>query len=177
MADSSAPTRVMMAVNESSLKGYPHPSISCRSAFDWMLSKLVRSNTDGFHLLFLHVQVPDEDGFDDMDSIYASPTDFQSMKQRDRIRGIHLLEYFVNECHRLGIKCEAWTKQGDPKEVICHEVKRVQPDLLVVGSRGLGPFQRVFVGTVSEFCVKHAECPVITIKRKANEAPQDPIDD
>ncbi|KAM3225640.1 hypothetical protein ACQJBY_058399 [Aegilops geniculata] len=77
-----------------------------------------------------------------MDSIYASPTDFQSMKQRDRIRGIHLLEYFVNECHRLGIKCEAWTKQGDPKEVICHEVKRVQPDLLVVGSRGLGPFQR-----------------------------------
>jgi hypothetical protein len=36
---------------------------------------------------------------------------------------------------------------------------------------------RVFVGTVSEFCVKHAECPVITIKRKANEAPRDPIDD
>ena len=36
---------------------------------------------------------------------------------------------------------------------------------------------RVFVGTVSEFCVKHAECPVITIKRKATEAPQDPIDD
>ncbi|XP_037452471.1 universal stress protein A-like protein [Triticum dicoccoides] len=204
MADSSAPTRVMMAVNESSLKGYPHPSISCRSAFDWMLSKLVRSNTDGFHLLFLHVQVPDEDGFDDMDSIYASPTDFQSMKQRDRIRGIHLLEYFVSDFQNilfffsstigssqeqlpfwfltaylimLQIKCEAWTKQGDPKEVICHEVKRVQPDLLVVGSRGLGPFQRVFVGTVSEFCVKHAECPVITIKRKANEAPQDPIDD
>ena len=36
---------------------------------------------------------------------------------------------------------------------------------------------RVFVGTVSEFCVKHAECPVITIKRKPGEAPQDPADD
>ncbi|XP_039791144.1 universal stress protein A-like protein [Panicum virgatum] len=177
MADSSAPTRVMMAVNESSLKGYPHPSISCRTAFDWTLSKLVRSNPSGFHFLFLHVQVPDEDGFDDMDSIYASPADFHQMKQRDKIRGLHLLEYFVNQCHQLGIKCEAWIRHGDPKEVICSEVKRVQPDLLVVGSRGLGPFQRVFVGTVSEFCVKHAECPVITIKRKATEAPQDPIDD
>jgi hypothetical protein len=62
MADSSAPTRVMMAVNESSLKGYPHPSISCRTAFDWTLSKLVRSNPGGFHFLFVHVQVPDEDG-------------------------------------------------------------------------------------------------------------------
>lgn len=38
-------------------------------------------------------------------------------------------------------------------------------------------FCRVFVGTVSEFCVKHADCPVITIKRKADEAPQDPVDD
>ncbi|KAG8059683.1 hypothetical protein GUJ93_ZPchr0002g24853 [Zizania palustris] len=142
MAGSSEPTRVMMAVNESSIRGYPNPSISCRAAFDWMLSKLVRSNAGGFHILFLHVQVPDVDGFDDMDSIYASPADFQKMKQRDKIRGLHLLEYFVNQCHQLEIKCEAWIKHGDPKEVICSEVKRVQPDLLVVGSRGLGPFQR-----------------------------------
>ena len=117
-----------------------------------------------------------------MDSIYASPEDFHQMKQRDKIRGLHLLEYFVNKCHQLGvielgycsekttdfhmlfrlqleavtslvynglciyfvsqIKCEAWIRHGDPKEVICSEVKRVQPDLLVVGSRGLGPFQR-----------------------------------
>ena len=75
------------------------------------------------------------------------------------------------------VGCQAWIKHGDPKEVICHEVKRVHPDFLVVGSRGLGPFQKVFVGTVSEFCVKHAECPVITIKRKADETPQDPVDD
>jgi len=39
------------------------------------------------------------------------------------------------------------------------------------------PLDRVFVGTVSEFCVKHAECPVITIKRTAEESPQDPADD
>lgn len=42
----------------------------------------------------------------------------------------------------LKVSCEAWMKQGDPKEVLCSEIKRVQPDLLVVGSRGLGPFQR-----------------------------------
>ncbi|GMP30317.1 hypothetical protein CsSME_00005035 [Camellia sinensis var. sinensis] len=112
-----------------------------------------------------------------MDSIYASPDDFKRMDRRDRIRGLHLLEFFVNRCHELGVACEAWIKKGDPKEVICHEVKRVQPDLLVVGSRGLGPFQKVFVGAVSEFCAKHAECPVLTIKRAADETPQDPVDD
>ncbi|CAJ1946709.1 unnamed protein product [Sphenostylis stenocarpa] len=170
-------TRVMVAVNESSLKGYPHPSISSRGAFEWTINKIIRNNVSAFNLFFLHVQVPDEDGFDDMDSIYASPEDFKNMKQRDRIRGVHLLEYFVNRCHEIGVVCQGWIMQGDPKEVICHEVKRLRPDLLVVGSRGLGPFQKVFVGTVSEFCWKHAECPVISIKRKADEIPQDPVDD
>ncbi|KAJ1416516.1 UspA [Sesbania bispinosa] len=170
-------TRIMVAVNESSLKGYPHPSISSKGAFEWALNKIVRNNVTAFNLLFLHVQVPDEDGFDDMDSIYASGEDFRNMKQKERIRGIHLLEYFVSKCNEIGVPCQAWIREGDPKEVICHEVKRLRPDLLVVGSRGLGPFQKVFVGTVSEFCWKHAECPVITIKRKADEAPQDPVDD
>ncbi|KAK2661759.1 hypothetical protein Ddye_000333 [Dipteronia dyeriana] len=173
----SEPTRVLLAVSESTIRGYPHASISSRGAFEWTIQKIVRSNTSGFRLHFLHVQVPDEDGFDDVDSIFASPEDFKSVKQRDRIRGLHLLEYFVNRCHEIGVACKAWIKKGDPKEVICREVQRVQPDLLVVGSRGLGPFQRVFVGTVSEFCVKHAECPVITIKRRADETPQDPVDD
>ncbi|OVA17000.1 Universal stress protein A [Macleaya cordata] len=173
----SEPTRIMVAVNESSIKGYPHASISSRGAFEWTLEKIVRDRTTGFKLLILHVQVPDEDGFDDIDSIYASPGDFQEIKDRDKKRGLHLLEYFVEKCHRIGVSCEAWLKKGDAKEVICHEVRRVEPDLLVVGCRGLGPFQRVFVGTVSEFCQKHAECPVITIKRKADEMPQDPVDD
>ncbi|KAK9090412.1 hypothetical protein Sjap_023589 [Stephania japonica] len=200
MAESSGDaTRIMVAVNESSIKGYPHASISSSGAFEWTLNKIVRDNASGFRLLFLHVQVPDEDGdsillsrtlnlvqsagqtmihgFDDMDSIYASPEDFKGMKDRNRKRGLHLLEYFVNRCHEVGVSCEGWIKKGDPKEVICHEVKRIQPDILVVGCRGLGPFQRVFVGTVSEFCQKHAECPVITIKRKPREIPQDPVDD
>ncbi|KAH6781718.1 Adenine nucleotide alpha hydrolases-like superfamily protein [Perilla frutescens var. frutescens] len=176
-AESGEPTRIMVAVNESTIKGYPHASISSRGAFDWTLKKIVRSNTSAFKLLFIHVQVPDEDGFDDMDSVYASPEDFRTTKCRDKIRGLHLLEYFVKHCHEIGIACEAWIKKGDPKEVICHEVNRVQPDFLVVGSRGLGPFQKVFVGTVSEFCVKHADCPVIAIKRNAAQAPQDPVDD
>ncbi|KAL7094840.1 hypothetical protein ACP275_11G129700 [Erythranthe tilingii] len=174
---SGEPTRIMLAVNESTIKGYPNASISCRGAFEWTLKKIIRSNTSDFKLLFIHVQVPDEDGFDDMDSKFASPDDFKKMKHRDKIRGLHLLEYFVNQCHEIGVACEAWVKKGDAKEIICLEAKRVQPDFLVLGSRGLGPFQKVFVGTVSEFCVKHADCPVISIKRNADQIPQDPVDD
>ncbi|CAA7038697.1 unnamed protein product [Microthlaspi erraticum] len=173
----SAPTRVMVAVNESTMKDHPHPSISSKRAFEWTLEKMVRSNTSDFKILLLHVQVVDEDGFDEVDSVYASPEDFREMRESNKAKGLHLLEFFVKRCHEIGVGCEAWVKKGDPKEVICQEVIRVRPDLLVVGSRGLGRFQKVFVGTVGAFCVKHAECPVITIKRNADETPSDPADD
>ncbi|XP_042502434.1 universal stress protein A-like protein isoform X3 [Macadamia integrifolia] len=81
------------------------------------------------------------------------------MKQRDKIKGLHLLEYFVGRCYEIGVPCEA----GDPKEQICYEVKRVRPDLLVLGEVvGLALFKG---------------CPVVTIKRKADETPLDPVDD
>eukprot|EP00268_Persea_americana_P053675 TRINITY_DN61001_c0_g1_i1.p1 TRINITY_DN61001_c0_g1~~TRINITY_DN61001_c0_g1_i1.p1 ORF type:complete len:196 (+),score=44.29 TRINITY_DN61001_c0_g1_i1:92-679(+) len=181
LALASDPTRILLGVNESSLKGYPNASISCRNAFDWTMQKIVRSNTNDFKLLFLHVHVPDDNedgaGFDGMDLIFASPEDFQDIQERDKKRGLHLLKHFVDCCHQIGVPCEAWIKNGDPKEVICNEVKRIQPDMLVVGNRDLSPFQRMFLGTVSEFCVNHAVCPVITIKRTADETPEDPIDD
>ena len=62
MAERSEATRIMVAVNESSMKGYPHPSISSKGAFEWTMKKIVRDNLTAFNLLFLHVQVPDEDG-------------------------------------------------------------------------------------------------------------------
>ena len=37
-------------------------------------------------------------------------------------------------------------------------------DLLVVGSRGLGGFPGMLVGSVSQNCIHHAPCPVVVIR-------------
>jgi nucleotide-binding universal stress UspA family protein len=37
-------------------------------------------------------------------------------------------------------------------------------DLLVLGSRGLGGFQGLLVGSVSHKCLHHANCPVVVIR-------------
>jgi nucleotide-binding universal stress UspA family protein len=37
-------------------------------------------------------------------------------------------------------------------------------DLLVVGSRGLGAFKDLLLGSVSEHCVRHANCPVVVVR-------------
>lgn len=37
-------------------------------------------------------------------------------------------------------------------------------DLLVVGSRGHGPFVGMLLGSVSEHCITHATCPVVVVR-------------
>ncbi|HVA06495.1 MAG TPA: universal stress protein [Acidimicrobiales bacterium] len=37
-------------------------------------------------------------------------------------------------------------------------------DLLVVGSRGLGGFAGMVLGSVSAHCIRHARCPVVVIR-------------
>lgn len=40
-------------------------------------------------------------------------------------------------------------------------------DLLVVGSRGLGGFASLLMGSVSQYCAHHAECPVLVVPSPA----------
>jgi nucleotide-binding universal stress UspA family protein len=37
-------------------------------------------------------------------------------------------------------------------------------DLLVVGSRGLGGFEGLVMGSVSQYCARHASCSVVVVR-------------
>lgn len=56
--------------------------------------------------------------------------------------------------------------------VICTFAEREGVDLVVVGTRGLGGFRHLLLGSVAEQVVRHAPCSVLTVGRRAfSEAP------
>jgi hypothetical protein len=61
-------------------------------------------------------------------------------------------------------RCRGKLSSGDAREIICNGTKRWNIDLVVMGSRGMGALKRTFLGSVSDYCVHHCECPVAIVR-------------
>lgn len=56
---------------------------------------------------------------------------------------------------------KASISQGHPTSVLLEASKNAE--MLIVGSRGLGGFAGLLVGSVSSTCAEHAKCPVLVV--------------
>ena len=67
-----------------------------------------------------------------------------------------------------GVEIRAVTVEGNPARALLDAAK--DADLLVVGSRGHGGFTEALLGSVSQHCVHHADCPVVVIRGGRHDA-------
>lgn len=65
------------------------------------------------------------------------------------------------------LRIERRVVEGVPAGVLV-EASR-DADLLVVGSRGRGGFAQLLLGSVSQQCAHHAECPVVIVRAKREQ--------
>jgi nucleotide-binding universal stress UspA family protein len=60
------------------------------------------------------------------------------------------------------VEIETIALEGQPAKALVEVAKGA--DLLVVGSRGLGGFRELLLGSVSQQCAQHATCPVVIVR-------------
>ena len=67
--------------------------------------------------------------------------------------------------NKLRARVEGQVVEGRPSVAILEEAGKVGADLIVMGSRGLTGIKHVVFGSVAGVVVRHAACPVITVRK------------
>ncbi len=87
-----------------------------------------------------------------------------TFSQMERARTANAIQWAENLCQQAGMPFTSCSEFGDPKHVICDMAKQAQCDLIVVGSHGYGMFDRMLMGSVSDYVVHHAHCAVMVVR-------------
>jgi len=66
--------------------------------------------------------------------------------------------------HQKGITIKTVLLQGNPAPVILDYIKKENFDLVIMGSRGMGKFKELILGSVSSKIMHHSPCAVMIIR-------------
>lgn len=67
------------------------------------------------------------------------------------------------------VPVETHALQGMPGQAIVAVAEECQADLIVMGTHGRSGLSRLVMGSVAEHVMRHAHCPVLTVKPGAKE--------
>ncbi|VVA17987.1 PREDICTED: universal stress [Prunus dulcis] len=97
--------------------------------------------------------------------ISSTPGYVESAQENHRKFAVALLEKAKQICASHGVEARVVTEIGDPKTAICDAVEKHNINLLILGERGHGTIKRAILGSVSNYCVQNAKCPVLVVKK------------
>jgi nucleotide-binding universal stress UspA family protein len=127
-------------------------------ALDYALKLMSENKENKAKLIALHV-VPTEMLYTAIDARF----DLSSLLERDARAA------FVKLAKRKRLNpsdCSFAVARGTNfGEIIARQAKKLGATMIVMGSHGRTGFQRFFLGSVAEKTLRHADCPVLIVKK------------
>ena len=74
------------------------------------------------------------------------------------------LAEYRNQLEQLNVPIVTTVRIGPPARAIVDYAQAAGMDLIVVGTHGRSGFAHMFLGSVAERVVRHASCPVVTVR-------------
>ncbi|GAB2228988.1 hypothetical protein Droror1_Dr00023122 [Drosera rotundifolia] len=147
--------RILVAVDEGE---------ESMNALTWCINNIIMGNPRT-SLAILHVRRPTLIYPVMDDTAYVLSSDVRnSLEKHEREVARVVIEKAKSLCCEFNVEVDARIEDGVPKEVICDAVEKLRADLLVLGSHGYSLIARTFLGSVSNYCVHNASCPVLVVK-------------
>jgi len=91
------------------------------------------------------------------------------MDQRRDARNV-AAQALVLRGRQQGVRVSFLVWEGEPGPSIVEAAASEQVDLVIVGSHGRGAVKRFVLGSVSEYVVRRASCPVLVVRPAAARA-------
>lgn len=98
--------------------------------------------------------------FDQIPNASGYVTEQVALDMEEEGKGV--LEEFSKEIPQ-DVEVKSVFEVGSPGPAVLSVAKKYEADLIVMGSRGLGPLKGLFMGSVSSYVVTHAPCPVLIV--------------
>ena len=98
---------------------------------------------------------------------YPLPMAFPDGDAELRRIAVARVEKIVDSIRDEGIVVESQVDMGATGPRIVECATRMEPDLLIIGTRGLTGFKHVALGSVADKVVRTASCPVLTVPSPA----------
>lgn len=75
-----------------------------------------------------------------------------------------ILDHCRDTFQENGLQVETLSREGQPAQVICQVAEEGKYQLVIMGNRGLGGFQQIFLGSVSNQVVNQSKTSVLVVK-------------
>jgi nucleotide-binding universal stress UspA family protein len=138
------------------------------NALQWVLNNLFRSQD---RIILIHAQRNPNSLLASGSPGFMVPVDVLKIFENDIKKSTEkILARATEICKAKNLTPETEVHTGDAREVICNAAKKYNPDMLVLGSHGYGALKRVVLGSVSDYCVHHVQCPVVVVKPQESKA-------
>lgn len=99
----------------------------------------------------------------------------QQMHLELQSRQIHaLFETLCERARREGVAVQVSTHSQEPGRGICEIARFWNADLIVMGRRDRRGFTEILLGSISNYVLHHAECPVLIIQGEEDAGMADP---
>ncbi|OMH78535.1 Universal stress protein A-like protein [Zancudomyces culisetae] len=131
-----------------------------QKVIDWSLDNVIKKESD--LIILAHVRkLQNATGVVGLTDFVAADASVDKGYRKDSHK---LLRTFGQRVKQRGYHVKAISITGEPGPELVNKVEEMNANHLILGTRDLSSFTKMFVGSISDYCVKNAKCPVTVVR-------------